>query len=715
VDARLLDEQQARWARGECVPVEELLQDNAALGATADAVLDLIYQEVLLRQQRGERPQLEEYLGRFPHLAKPLRDQFEVHQALESGSLLATGPTLGPTLAVPADRMPHASQAEPPIVPGYEILEKLGRGGMGLVFKARQVSAQRVVALKMILAGQFAAAADVQRFRTEAEAAALLDHPNIVPIYEVGEKRGLNYFSMKLIEGGSLALHMRRLAEEPRAAMALLAKVARAAHFAHQHGIIHRDLKPANILVGPDSEPYVADFGLAKRLEGDSNLTQSGAIIGTPSYMAPEQATGKKQALTTAVDVYALGAILYEVLTGRPPFVAETALDTMLAVLEKEPQEPHTLNPRVDRDLERICLKCLAKDPAHRYGSAEALAQDLEHWLAGEPVSVRPPTLLALMRLWLRQNFGAAGWTIVIGLVVGIVFAARCWVSQINEFQSLAAGAYARFPSLEPSWLASAWRFPLWSQYVIRLFTWAVVTMPGFLILVLVRPKNRLAEAAAGAMTGLIGALVGFSACVGWSGICMTALWQAGDDLQLVSAAFEESPEADATASPSMERMLEKYPDLRNIPARARGRWLNAKVYVDLLAGIPLGIGLAMLFMLVTFEVLAIGQTLGAGVLLRRHGRTRAMLLPYLEYAFIGTPGLYLAIFLPIYWVYHGEVLAFILSALGSAGLATALAGILRGWRWTARLPFYALSVALLVPVIYQFRNSDLMTRMFPH
>ena len=301
----------------------------------------------------------------------------------------------------------------------------------------RQASLNRAVALKMILAGQLASAADVQRFHAEAEAAANLDHPHIVPIYEVGTHEGQHYFTMKLIEGGSL--QQRILTQGPevgkadqRRAAGLVATAARAVHHAHQRGILHRDLKPANILLDQQGAPHVTDFGLAKRVEGDHGQTQSGAIVGTPSYMPPEQARGEK-VLTTAVDVYALGAILYELLTGRPPFRAASPLDTLLQVLEREPQRPRSVNGRVDRDLETICLKCLDKDPLRRYGSAEALARDLERILAGEPIAARRSSAWERGAKWARRRPAAAALVgvcllaallLVIGVAVGVALLA---------------------------------------------------------------------------------------------------------------------------------------------------------------------------------------------------------------------------------------------------------------------------------------------------
>ena len=268
----------------------------------------------------------------------------------------------------------------------YELLKVLGEGGMGIVYKARQLSLNRPVALKMIKSARFASADDVHRFQNEAQAVAGLDHPNIVEIFEIGQFEDQHYFSMKLIAGDSLEKRLNDYTANPRSAARLVATASAAIHHAHQRGILHRDLKPANVLVDSDGHPHVTDFGLAKRVEGDSELTQSGAILGTPAYMAPEQASGKRGNVTTATDIHGLGAVFYALLTGRAPFRGRTVLDTLEQVRERGPDSPRGLNPLVPRDLEVICLKCLEKDPRNRYASADAVEEDLMRWLAGEPI-----------------------------------------------------------------------------------------------------------------------------------------------------------------------------------------------------------------------------------------------------------------------------------------------------------------------------------------
>jgi len=307
----------------------------------------------------------------------------------------------------------------------YELLEEIARGGMGVIFKARQVSLQRVVALKMILAGQLASEADVQRFHREAEAVANLDHPNIVPIYEVGAHGGQHFFSMKLIEGGDLNQHLGRYPGDARAAARLVATVARAVHHAHQRGILHRDIKPANILIDGHGEPHVIDLGLAKRVQAGASASQS-AIVGTPGYMAPEQAAGRRD-LTIAADVYSLGAILYELLGGAPPFHGATTLETLLQVIEREPPRLRTLNPRVPPDAEIVCLKCLHKDPAKRYASAEDLADDLERWLGGQPIVARPVGRVERARLWAKRRPAVAALLAAVAVVAAAGLVAFGW------------------------------------------------------------------------------------------------------------------------------------------------------------------------------------------------------------------------------------------------------------------------------------------------
>lgn len=338
----------------------------------------------------------------------------------------ACEPTLFPDLAADAAETSDAASSSAgdsperswPVIPGYELERVIGRGGMGIVFRARQQSLNRIVALKMMLAGPLATPSLLARFRLEAESVARLTHPRIVQIYEIGELDGQPYFSLEYVGGGSLADRLDGTPWPPRKAAELVAQVAAAVQFAHQAGIVHRDLKPANILLD-DGTPKITDFGLAKQLEGGSQHTRTGEIVGTPSYMAPEQASGVTKNLGPACDVYALGAILYELLTGRPPFRGQDPIDTVMQVLSDEPVAPRRLQPRLPRDLETICLKCLEKSPARRYSSARELEADLRRFLADTPIVARPVTLVERGAKWARRRPAVAALVAV--LVVGAI------------------------------------------------------------------------------------------------------------------------------------------------------------------------------------------------------------------------------------------------------------------------------------------------------
>ena len=367
----------------------------------------------------GKTP--EELCRDCPELLSEVRRRWQEFRLIDAqvGALLPepgrpadTGPiTLGPLTGSPQ-------------VPGYEVEAMLGQGGMGVVYRARQLALGRPVAIKMLLAGPFASSQELGRFRRETAALACLRHQNIVQVYDAGDAEGRPYFAMELVEGSSLAQKLAGTPQPARAAAALVSTLAGAVEVAHKSGIVHRDLKPANILLTADGTPKVSDFGLARRLGGEDGLTRTGAALGTPSYMAPEQASGQAGAVGPAVDVYALGAILYELLTGRPPFRAETAAETLRQVIDQAPVPPSRLNSLVPRDLETICLQCLHKEPGRRYATAAALAEDLDRFLRGEAIAARPEGPLARLARRVRRRPAlwaavAAGMLLTVALLGG--------------------------------------------------------------------------------------------------------------------------------------------------------------------------------------------------------------------------------------------------------------------------------------------------------
>jgi tetratricopeptide (TPR) repeat protein len=415
-----------RWQRGEAVRVEAYLQEHVWLENDSLALLDLITNEVVMRQERGEAPQLDEYRQRFRHLDDQLPLLFDASRTLVIASKQAPPDADAPPVPPPASSAP----ADAPSVPGYELIAELGRGGMGVVYQARQCSLKRLVALKVILAGSHADETTRTRFRTEAEAVARLQHPNIVQVYEVGEHNGCPFLCLEYIAGGTLDQKLAGTAQPEREAAALVETLARAIQHSHERGILHRDLKPANVLLTGDGTPKVMDFGLAKFLDADGP-TRSEALIGTPNYMSPEQAAGQVRRIGVPSDVYSLGAILYALLTGQAPFQGHTLLGTLEQVRTQDPVPPRRLRQPVSRDLETICLRCLEKEPTRRYPTAAALADDLRRFLDDQPIHARPiPPWQRWARAVRRRPARAASLLAVIALTGALVAAGAQWQSR---------------------------------------------------------------------------------------------------------------------------------------------------------------------------------------------------------------------------------------------------------------------------------------------
>jgi WD40 repeat protein len=427
-------DQRERSRLGQWIPAEAYIDLFPGVSEEPEHAVDLVFAEYLLREERGEQPALEEYMSRFPRYADELKLQIELHLAM--GADREFPPTWAENSAARRDHrkaeLLEAALALPNI-PGYEILEVLGWGGMGVVYRALQQGLNRPVALKMVLAGAQASPQVLARLRVEARAVGRLQHPNIVQIHDVGEHAGSPYLVLELVEGRSLGQWLLGTPRPGRQAAEMVETLARAIHSAHLQGVVHRDLTPANILLTADLTPKITDFGLAKLvIGGGDSRTQTGELLGTPSYMAPEQAASRQQAIGAATDVYALGAILYEMLTGRPPFKAESPLETLRQVMVDEPVAPSRLQPKLSRDLETICLKCLRKESSQRYSSGLALADDLERFLEGRTIVARRSSTLERTWRWcLRNRAVALLLACVAGLLVTIAVAASVLAARL--------------------------------------------------------------------------------------------------------------------------------------------------------------------------------------------------------------------------------------------------------------------------------------------
>jgi hypothetical protein len=617
---------------------------------TVSHLADPIIAEYLRAVDRGEVPDRAALLAAHPAVADELRaffanaDQVTAHAAGVRG-----GPPIGTALKYVGD---------------YELLGEIARGGMGVVYRARQVSLNRLVALKMVLAGDFAAPSVRERFRLEVEAVARLEHPNIVSVYEFGEHQQQPYFSMRLIESGGRSLDEYRLpARASRAAQQklaqFLAELARAVHYAHQRGIIHRDLKPANILVDSAGRPHVSDFGLAKS-NTSPDLTASGTVLGTPAYMAPEQAVQAKDA-TTQSDVYSLGAILYALLTGQAPFVADSVLETLRQVRAEPVVPPTRHNASIDRDLEAICLKCLAKAPAERYETAEALALDLERWTNGEAISIQPASAVRLVWQWLRRNIRTAGWVSAVGLIGGTLSSLALAYASIDLVVTNALKTYTHFPSVPvPTVLLiyqavfAPLRWLPFGQFVWLLLGGLIGLSLGAVVVMLTKPRNVLEDLKIGVGTGLMAALPALFLCIGPAVVlALVVVPQLSERLDLVHCAFatEQAPQSRANLDG-------RYPDLANLPNdRKRADYLFGLHTAEMVAGTYaaqwVGLGLVLVFGL----VIVVAQAIGAGVLLRREGTWRRAWLGYIETS--------------LAWLNVGFGLLFLFGQLGNGEAAT--------------------------------------------
>jgi predicted Ser/Thr protein kinase len=422
--------------------------------------LEQILADYLHSLEKDEPLDREALIAAHPDLADDLRSFFRNHHSIVNLAVPLHAAAEAPTLIGPSEAGPARAANAVRYFGDYELLTEIARGGMGVVYKARQVNLNRPVALKMILAGQLANDSDVKRFYAEAEAAAKLDHPGIVPIFEIGQHDGQHYFSMAFVEGESLAKRVANVPLPPREAAEMVRKVAEAVDYAHRKGIIHRDLKPGNVLLDQTGQPRVTDFGLAKQIQGDSGLTGTGQILGTPSYMPPEQAAGKIDEIGPAADVYSLGAILYCLLTGRPPFQAANPMDTLLQVLDQEPVAPRQLNTSTPLDLNTIALKCLEKDASRRYDSAQDVADELQRFLSGAPIVARPINVLERGWRWCKRKPlipSICAVLIVVATIAGLLF--RYSAAVAANRRALRDVANASVGPMAPFVLAD-WEYP---------------------------------------------------------------------------------------------------------------------------------------------------------------------------------------------------------------------------------------------------------------
>ena len=512
----------------------------------------------------------------------------------------------------------------------YELIREIARGGMGVVYEARDRKLNRNVALKMILTGQFASDGDVRRFYQEAEAAANLDHSGIVPIYEVGEKDGRHFFSMKLLDGGALSAHLPELRKDTRQIVALIAKVARAVHYAHQRGILHRDLKPANILLDENGEPMITDLGLAKDVGSQSDLTQTGAVLGTPAYMPPEQAAGEKD-VTTAADIYSIGAILYEALTGRTPFAGESPMAVVMKVINETPRSPREVDSNINRTLELICMKCLQRDPNARYSSAAALADDLENWIEGRPVSAKPPSITSVLGDLVRDSLQSAIGAALVGGIAGWIVGFGVFPSS-PKWAQLDADFFAALSAVTGEVADERnMQFLLWfAPYGLWCAAFALVFV-GFGVQWIVRPKTRELAIGLGGVASAVMTLTLFATCLGPFALSITM----NDAVQSTTELAEQRLAYRLNETQPDQELIELNPDYQFLSdlEPQKGEDIGSHLLMISVGGAATkGIYIGLLTSAVLCLVTCIGGTLFANNLYVEQRRMLPAIMPYFEF-----------------------------------------------------------------------------------
>ncbi len=449
---------------------------------------------------------------------------------------------------------------------------------MGVIYKARDPQLNRIVALKMILGGRFSSPDEMQRFQVESEAAAKLDHPGIVPVFEAGEHDGQAFLAMKYIGSGSLANRIEEFRDQKRAAK-LVSEMAEAVYHAHQRGILHRDLKPANVLIDENDQPLITDLGLAKSTANESDLTNTGAVLGTPSYMPPEQASGKT--VTTSADIYSLGAMLYELLTGVPPHRGSSAIETVMQVLNEPITQVRDANSAIDRDLALICMHCLHHDPDSRYSTARKLAEDLESWLAGDPISVKPASIAKRTAQWVRHNQGI--FYIVMLMLLGTLLSLPLALSILGVIDQVGT-IYANTESDPLPLIYSFTSIPLWVSIVCGVLTFLIWPSLGMLVTLVSRPKNWLSAAwNGGLVSGLMALLM--ILLLGWAAFAVASQATSSDAFRILAANVWPQEGNDQTRT-TAERLEEMYPVLADMEDHEKANYLGNRVVAD---GVAIG------------------------------------------------------------------------------------------------------------------------------